>query len=285
MFADVTKDAAHDEKSRAYVEALMETAYALAMKASELKIDSAQMMQFKQMAQLFDTKFRMDVVALWEAISGDFGSSLGAERAIVMDLSGAMPAIPGLPQAVIDQGKFPRMSIVAPVTDRKKLAASWDKMNTSITSILAKVSEMTGQKIPMQKPISSDKGSFTTWFFSLPFFSDDFMPSVTVGDKWFVASTSKIQALDLVAKADKGGETTTGATFAINFKAMHKFAGDTVKMLDQNSAAVFGEGTVPADKMAMAKQLVDALDDLDQLTVTARREAGVLRGSVHFTTH
>lgn len=284
MFADVTKDAAHDEKTRAYVEALMETAYALAMKASELRIDDEQMLKFKQMSQLFDTKFRVDVVAMWDAFSGDFGSSLGNERAIVMDLSGAMPAIPGLPQAVIDQGKFPRLSIVAPVTDRTKLAASWDKMNTSITSILGKVSEITGQKIPMQKPISSDKGGFTTWFFSLPFFSDDFMPSVTVGDKWFVASTSKLQALDLVGKADKGGETSTGATFTINFKAMRKFSGDTLNMLDKNAAAIFGEGTVPADKMATAKQLVNAVDDLDQLTVTARREAGVLRGSIHLKT-
>ena len=284
MFADVTKDAAHDEKTRAYVEALMETAYALAMKASELRIDDEQMAKFKQMAQLFDTKFRPEAVAMWEAFSGDFSSSLGGERAFVMDLNGAMPAIPGVPQVVVDQGKFPRMSIVAPVNDRAKLAASWDKMNTSITSILGKVSEMTGEKIPMQKPISSDKGGFTTWFFSLPFFSDDFMPSVTVGDKWFVASTSKNQALDLVNKAAKGGETTTGVTFTINFKAMRKFSAETLKMLDKNSAAIFGEGTVPADKMATAKQLIEAMDDLDKLTMTARREAGVLRTSVHLKT-
>ena len=36
----------------------------------------------------------------------------------------------------------------------------------------------------MQKPMSSEKDGFTTWFFSMPFFNDDFLPSVTVGDKW-----------------------------------------------------------------------------------------------------
>jgi len=284
MFADMTKDAAHSEKTRAYIEALMETAYAIAMKASELRVDDEQMAKFKEMAQMFDTKFRTDVVAMWDAFSGDFGSSLGNEQAFVMDLNGAMPAFPGLPQAVVDQGKFPRMSIIAPVTDRTKLAASWDKMNTSITSILAKVSDISGEKIPMQKPISSDKAGFTTWFFSLPFFSDDFMPSVTVGDKWFVASTSKNQALDLLNKAAKGGETNTGATFTINFKAMRKFSAETLKMLDKNSAAIFGEGAVPEDKMAAAKQLIDAMDDLDKLTVTARREGTTMRTSVHLKT-
>ena len=138
---------------------------------------------------------------MWDSFSGDFGGSLGNERAWIVDLNGSVPAIPGIPQPVVDEAKFPRISMVAPVTDRAKLAASWEKMNTSLTSMLAKVSEMTGQDIPMQKPISSEKDGFTTWFFSMPFFNDDFMPSVTVGDQWFAASTSKNQALDLVNKA------------------------------------------------------------------------------------
>ncbi len=281
MFANMTMEAAYDEKARAYLEVLMETAYALAMKVSEVKVEDEQMAKFKEMAKMFDTQFRPDAVALWEAFSGDFGGSLGHERACVMDLNGAVPAIPGLPQAVVDQGKFPRISLVAPVTDRAKLASSWQKMNTSITSILGKVSEMTGEKIPMQKPISSEKDGFTTWFFSLPFFSDDFMPSVTVGDKWFVASTSKNQALDLVNKATKGGASTTGLNFTMNFDALRKFSSETLKMLDKNSAAIFGEGTIPADKMEKAGQLIDALADLDKLTVHARREGGMMRASIH----
>ena len=283
MFADATSDDVHDRKARAYVEALMETAYAITMKASEVKIDDEQMAKFKAATQMFDTKFRSDAVALWDAYCDDFGGSLGNEKAIVMDFSGSMPPFPGVPQAVVDQAKFPRISIIAPVTNRAKLAGSWVKMNASITSILGKISEISGNKIPMQKPISSDKGDFTTWFFSFPFFTDDFLPSVTVGDKWFVASTSKVQALDLVNKADKGGPTTTGVTFTINFKAMQKFAADSLKVVDKNAAAIFGEDA-PADKLAIAKQLIETMDDLDSLTISARREAGVLRGSIYFKT-
>ncbi len=284
MFANMTTEAAYDEQARAYLEALMETSYALAMKVAELKVEDEQLAKFKEMAGLFDTKFRPDAVALWEAFSGDFDSSLGNERALIVDLNGSVPAIPGIPQAVVDQGKFPRISIVAPVTERAKLAASWQQMNTCATRILAKVSEMAGKEIPMQKPISSEKNGYTTWFFSMPFFNDDFMPSVTVGDQWFAASTSKNQALDLINQAAKGGATRNGLCFTLNFKALQKFSRETLKVLDENSAAVFGANPMLPNQLKNADGLIEAMDDMDKLTVHVRREGGVLRSSVHFKT-
>lgn len=280
VFANMTADAAYDEKARAYVEALMETAYTAAMKVSELKIDDEKMAQFKEGAKLFDTKFRTDAVALWDAFSGDFGSGLGQESALVVDLGGSMPAIPGVPQPVVDEAKFPRVSIIAPVTDRAKLAGSWQKMNSSLTNLLKNASELTGQEIPMQKPISSEKDGFTTWFFSMPFFNDDFIPSVTVGDKWFAASTSKNQALDLIHKADKGGETRTGAWFSVNFNALRKFSEETVKVLDKNKDALH----MDAADLEKAGKYIKACEDMDTLTAHVRREDGKLRSSVHFKT-
>ena len=280
MFANMTSDAAYDEKFRAYVEALLETTYAMAMKISELPTEDEQMVQFKEMAKMFDGKFRGDVVSMWDTFNGDFNSSLGSESAFIVDLSGTMPAIPGVPQAVVDEAKFPRISMIAPVTDRAKLAGAWEKMNTGTTGILAKISEMTGQDIPMQKPISSEKNGYTTWFFPLPFFNDDFMPSVTVGDQWFAASTSKNQALDLVEKAAKGGETRNGLIFTMNFKAMQKFISETNKVMAKNS----GDIGIGAEELEMMSKASTAMEDLDKLTLHSRREAGVLRTSIHFKT-
>jgi len=280
LFANMTADAAYDEKARAYLEALMETAYAATMKVSELKLEDEKLTQFKEATKLFDTKFRADAVALWDALSGDFGGSLGQESALVVDLGGSMPAIPGVPQPVVDEAKFPRVSMIAPVTDRAKLAGSWQKMNSSLTNILKNASELTGQEIPMQKPISSEKDGLTTWFFSMPFFNDDFIPSVTVGDKWFAASTSKNQALDLIHKADKGGETRTGAWFSVNFNALRKFSEETVKVLDKNKDALH----MDAADLEKAGKYIKACEDMDTLTAHVRRENGKLRSSVHFKT-
>ena len=284
VFANMTAEAAYDAKARAYIETLFETVYAMTMKVSELKLQDDQMAKFKQMTQLFDTKFRKDAVALWDVFSGDFQGSLGHERALIIDLNGAVPAIPGIPQPVIDEGKFPRISIVAPVTNRAKLAASWEKMNTCATGILANISAMNGKNIPMQKPISSEKGGYTTWFISMPFFTDDFLPSVTVGDQWFAASTSKNQAIDLVNKAAKGGTTRTGLWLSINFKTLQKFSRETLRVVDKNAAAIFGADSILPEPLKTAGAFTGAMDDMDKLTVHTRREGGVLRSSLHFKT-
>lgn len=283
MFANLTANAAFDEKARAYYEALLETAYAMTMKVAELPMEGEQMLQFKETAKMFDEKFRPDMVELWDAFNTDFGAGLGMESAMVVDLNGTAPPIPGIPQQVVDKAKVPRISMIAPVTDRAKLAGSWDKMNTTLTSTLAKVSEMTGQKIPMQKPISSEKNGNTTWFFAMPFFTDDFLPSVTVGDKWFVASSSKNQALDLIGKADTGGGTRDGFWFSMNFKALQNYATETYTLVDDNAEALTGVPLTDQQKKNI-KNVIATLGDLDNLTVHSRREAGKLRSSVHFKT-
>ena len=283
LFADMTTDASYDEKARAYAEALLETAYAMTMKVAEAPMKSEQMTQFKEMATMFDGKFRPDMLALWDAYGKDFHNSLGHERALVVDLKGSAPAVPGLPQAVVDSAKVPRVSLIAPVTDRAKLAASWDKMNGTLTGTLAKISELTGKKIPMQKPISSEKDGNTTWFFPMPFFTDDFLPSVTVGDKWFAASSSKNQALDLIAQANAGGETRDGFWLSMNFKALEKYSKETYKLVDENAEALTGS-PLPEDRKKLIKNSTAILGDLDKLTIHARREGAVLRSSVHFKT-
>jgi hypothetical protein len=283
LFANVTADAVYDEKARAYFEALLETAYAMTMKVADAPVEGEQMAQFKGMAAMFDSKFRPDMVALWDAFANDFGGALGHESALVVDLKGGAPAVPGIPQAVVDKAKVPRISIVAPVTDRAKLASSWGTINTTLTGTLAKVSEITGQEFPMQKPISSEKNGNTTWFFPLPFFTDDFLPSVTVGDKWFVTSTSKNHALDLIAKADVGGVSRDGFWFTLDFKTLEKYAQETSALIDENAEALMGVPLTDAQKQDI-KNAIAVLGDLDRLTSHSRREAGVLRSSLHFKT-
>jgi hypothetical protein len=282
----MTSDAGYDEKARAYYESLVETAYAMAVKVSDLPWETDDMKKFKDMTAMFNGKFRGDVVALWDALKGDLAAGLGQETAIVIDLKGSVPPIPGLPQPLVDKGRFPRATLVSPVTDRAKLASSWTKMNDTFTRLLAKVSEMSGKEIPMQKPISSEKNGYMTWFMSLPYFNDDFVPSVTVGDKWFAASTSKNRALELLGNADKGGAGRSGLWLKVNIKAMREGAVETFKLLDENADTIFGKSGTQLEKYKSSKdlrdKLIDAMDELDSITVHSRRENALLRGSIHF---
>ena len=136
--------------------------------------------------------------------------------------------------------------------------------------------------------MSSEKAGYTTWFMSLPFLSDDFVPSVTVGDKWFAASTSKNRALELLASAEKGGAGRTGMYLKMDFKAMQECVAETMKLVDENAPAVFGEDSPQLAQFTSSKEmrakLLDAMTELDSLTIHSRREGAVLRGSTYFKT-
>ncbi len=285
LFANATVDASYDQASTEFAEAIFETAYAITLKVAQMPGDSPELAQFKGGFKMFDENFRADALGIWGAIKGDFSEGLGRESAVVVDLKGTVPTIPGIPQAVIDQGKFPRASVITPVVDRSKVASSWDKINQSATGILAKVNEMSGSEFPMQKPMSSEKNGMTTWFFSMPFFNDDFLPSVTVGDKWFVASTSKNHALDLAAQAEKGGADKKGLVLKANFVAMQAYAREMQKVVDANADAILaGNAAEYQDNKADITRAIDSLDDFDSLTVHSNRDGAVVRTSVHFKT-
>lgn len=286
LFLNIPSNAAHGEKMGAYVEAIVETAYAATVKLADLEIDAPKLAELRQFTKLFDGQFREDIVGLYEALAGA-SDGLGHEVAVVMDLKGSMPAVPGIPQKVVDEAKAPRITMISPVTDRSKIQDAWKEMDVRATSLIAKVSEMTGQKIPMQKPVSSEKDGMTTWFFSFPFFQDDFLPSVTVSDEWFALSTSKTQTLDLVGKAAAGGETASGIEFNLNFNGIVEYADEMLKVADRNSTEIFtNENELKSfnrDK-ADIRKVIEACRDFDSMTWTVKKENGRMHGLVHFRT-
>lgn len=287
LFLNVPSNAAYDQKLGDYLEAIVETMYTATVKFAELEIEAPELEEMRQYTKMFDTQFLEDMVGISTAMGSAMSGGLHNEMAIVMDLKGSMPAVPGIPQKVVDEAKAPRITMLAPVKDRVKLKESWKKMNTHTTSLFAKMSEMTGEKIPMQKPISSEKDSMTTWFFSFPFFQDDFLPSVTVSDDWFAASTSKTHATDLMTKAAAGGETGEGVKFYVNFNAITSYAKDMLQMVDKNAADIFPEESAAADfkeGKAQMESLIKACDEFDSMTWTSRKQSGIVHSSIHIKT-
>ena len=285
LFGNWVADPEYSKRAGEYGEALVETAYAIAEKAAGLKMeDSEEFAQFQQGFSLFNEKFRTDTIALWDALSVA-DSGLGNETALVVDLKGAVPPIPGVPQELVDGGRFVRASLVSPVTDRAKLQESWSKVDSSLKNIFKTASEIAGEEIPMQKPMSSEKDGLKTWFFSMPFFNDDFLPSVTISDKWFVASTSKTQALDLAVAADKAAGDRKGAWLELDFDTLRKSTGDWVTLLEKNGEAALGSPEKFAEfkeQLPRIKKGLEALEEFDQFSFSERREGGKLRSTIHF---
>jgi hypothetical protein len=290
VFASMSSNAAYDAAARAYLEALVETGYAMAMKFTEFEVEGEEMEKAREMLGLFDEKFRPELAAIWRTLNSGFADSLGNDMALVVDLNGSMPAFKGVPQAVVDTARFARVSMIAPVNDRAALSVSWEPVNASATNLMAAISNVLDDDIPMPKPMRSVEDNYTSWFFSLPFTDEDFIPCVTVGDDWFVASSSRLQSMELITKANavSAEEERKGNWFRLNFAALQKFGDETLKIVEEHAAAIFGEDSAALaefeENKGSIKKVISVLEDLDSLTAHSRREDGVLRTTIHFKT-
>ena len=189
-----------------YIDSIGETIYLGAKHVANMELpEGGDLDEFKEGFGMFDEQIRTHLLELWMSLRGDLMGGLGDEGAVIVDLKGELPTVPGLPQLVADEGKAPRISLLAPAIDPTKLESSWKRINKSMQGILKVVSEMTGENIPMQKPMSSEKNDLKTWFFPFPFQTDDFVLSVSVDKKNFFASTSKAFVQDLSAKLEGAG--------------------------------------------------------------------------------
>lgn len=289
IFMNWTGNAAYGIKANAYLESLVETTYAITKNVSTWDVkENPGFDAFKQYFTLFEEKFSDDTVKLWQAMSVDMSDGLGNESALVVDLNGEMPPLPNVPQELVKAGKFPRISWVKPVKDRAKLASAWEQMNASGESIMKQVSAMMESEQAMPKPMSSKDNGLITWFFAGPLFTDDFAPSVTLDDKWFVASTSKTHAVGLAQAAASSNTGKTGAYMSVKFDALRVCAEHWLKAVDQNKETIFeGNESAAEDFTAnqkMIKDSLNALSEMDEMTLHTRKESSTDRTSFHLKT-
>lgn len=290
LFANWVENEAYTEKALEYIDSIGQAVYLGAKGVTKLDIEDGDIEQFKEGFGLFDERLRPHLVELWMALRGDLVAGLGAEGAIVVDLKGGLPTVPGVPQVVIDNGKAPRLGILAPAVDKERLANSWERIDKSVEELLKVASEMSGENIPMQRPMSSESNDLKTWFFALPFQTDDFVLSVSVDNDHFYASTSKSFVKDIsTALADaEVDESQKGAVFKMNMVLLNSYLKDWVKLLDENAGEIFGDGSPAAEdfkqSLPMVKQVIDGLAQLKEISGHVREEGGMVRTSLHIKT-
>jgi len=289
FFANWTSNESYNKKVMEYVDTLGETTYLLTKRIAALDINDRDFDDFKESLDMFDKSFRSDVLEIWKALREDMADGLGAETAIVMDVNGSLPKIPSVPSAVLKEGKMPRIAYVSTVSDRDKLKSSWTRLNTSAENILKTVSEMAGKEIPMQEPMSSEKNDLTTWFIPILFQNNDFVPSVSVSDDLFFASTSKKFSEGLAERFKQGGgESRKGAWLHVDFNLLHDYAEQWLDLVDKNADELIPSKSAREDffeNKSDIEALMKALRSVESLTVHTRQEGGRTRTSLHLKTH
>ncbi|MGB0775440.1 MAG: hypothetical protein ACPGUY_06310, partial [Akkermansiaceae bacterium] len=238
LFANWTNNEDYNTKILNYIDSLGETSYLVAKRLASQDADGdREIEEFQEGLNKFDSKLRENVLGLWKTLRGEFAEGLGSESAVVVDINGSFPKVPNVPPVVLKEGKVPRVAIASRVADRDKLKQSWEKINTNLEKLLATIGEMQGgEPIPMQSRMSSDKDGLKTWFIAFPFLSDDFVPSVSVSDELFFASTSKTFSEGLAEKFKAGGGVARkGAWLRVDFKVLSKFAKEWRELIEKNA--------------------------------------------------
>lgn len=285
MFGNWVGDEEYGNRASDLMKVVVESAYALTGKVMEADIEEGDFAEFKQGFDMFDQLFRKDFLSLYDGLS-TAGSGLGNEGALVVDLNADFPPFPGVPQELVEGSRFVRASYVAPVTDRAKLGDAWKAVDLSVRSMLKSAKELGAPDINMLVPTNSEKNDVITWYFDAAAFSDDVKPSVTITDDWFVASTSRTQALDLVGRAGTEAKVTKkGAWFELDLDTLREFADETLELLDENSEVILGGDAEDfQEQLPRIKEGLKALQQFDGITIHDRKENGTRRISLHFQT-
>ena len=294
LFANWVNDSVYKDKALEYLETLGETVYLVARQASSMELPEGvapfDMREAAGILGMFDEQILPHFLELWTGVRDDLVAGLGDERAVVVDLQGALPTVPGLPQLLADEGKAPRIAVLAPARDKERLQSSWKNTEKAINGIIKIVGEMTGENIPMQRPMSSEKNELKTWFFPFPFQTDDFVLNVSTDENNVYASTSKsyVQSLAATLEGAEAKPGKKGAYFHLDLTVLNDYLGDWIKLLEEEQGAIFGEGSPDAEDMMqmlpIAKQVLSALGELKGISSHTRNENGALRTSVHFET-
>lgn len=142
--------------------------------------------------------------------------ALGTEQALVADLGGKMGALPGLAPEAVDK-KILRMAGVHAVVDRSLIGTNWTAMEGALKRMIAAVPSPT--PIPVPAPLSTEKNGITTYFFPIPFATEDLLPCASVNDKVFIFGTSKSFNEGIAGRlgSAKPGAGETGLKWKVSF--------------------------------------------------------------------
>lgn len=296
VFFNWSVDSRHSERSNAYYEALIETVYAIALRVSQapedLGADDELDFGFDLMGMLrgysgtFESEFRADTVGLWRALGTGMHQALGREKAMVLDLKGKMPAFPGMPREIVENAGFPRISMISPVTDREQLAASWEQLQLSGANLAQKIGQMMEQEWNMPRPIRSEQDGFTSWFMSMPFFDDEFLPSVTLDDEWFAMGTSRNQSIGLLEgledlEARPGG----GMRAKVDFRMIADFLKAQFAILEEHRETIPDMDEDEFEEIrSQWNSMVAGLEEFEDLRLRRWNEDGLTRTSLHLKT-
>ncbi len=270
------------------LEDLSEIAYELGHRYASS--DAGKEAGMNEQFQLFHEKMLPHATAIWKSLRGKVGQATGQEAAMVMDLGAPIPKFPGLPEA-LTKGRVPRMAVVYQVVNRALLAEGWQEMEPALKGLLAALPLPEDQKINLPDPTISEKESLGLKTYSYPvsgFTNDDFLPAISISDKFFFLSSSKNFSEMLAGKlaaAQPNPAGPRGLVMEVRFAPVVKTALEWLNLAKDNAASVFPNDSAREEFLGEEPQIRKALgwvDGMDSMSLRRAPEGSKWRTSMHF---
>ena len=170
---------------RAYVESWMEMIHHVAGELIKTGLGGP---QGGQMFAMIDKTVIPELVNFYRGSKTIDEKALGTEQALIADIGGKLGGLPGLPPEAADK-KILRIAGVHAVVDRPLIGTNWTGMEAALKRMIAALPSPT--PIPVPAPLSSEKNGVTTYFYPIPFATEDLLPCASVNDRLFMFGTSK----------------------------------------------------------------------------------------------
>ncbi len=167
------------------------------------------------------------------AAGSTVGDGLNGQLALVMDSEhGQLPRPPQGTAAGVE-ADVPRFAIYAGVSDRNKLSEGWEALRAGAGQVAAKFG-MPPEVVNMLPIATRQAGAVTSYSVSLPFFTQDAVPSLAVTDTG-VALGSSVNLTTQVAESATGTTPFAGAVFALRFAPLARTLRSLATALDADA--------------------------------------------------
>ncbi len=159
-------------------------------------------------------------------------SGLNGQVAFVMDSAYTpIPALAGAQPGT--EAHAPRFALYAGVSDRSKLGSGWEGLKSSAAQIAVKLGAP-GEIVNFLPITEKQVGSATSYSLTLPFFTQDAVPSLAVTNSGLTLGSS-VNLTTQVAESATGTTPFAGAVFAIRFKPLARTLRSLATALDHDA--------------------------------------------------
>lgn len=204
------------------------------------------------------------VKALWQAVQ-DFRGALGAESIMMVNLDGAMPQLPEVPEK-LKSAKIPRLLFASELKDAAKLSASWKGLGDLIASVISL------SKAPVSpQPVEKKDGDLTSWGWTLPMDLGDVWPHAAVGgNRWYFGTSPTLTKTASTTMPAASGPAA-GAMVRVNFSALWGYIAPLLPLSPTNTP----------DTLEAANGVLELLGSISELTATTGESGGTAHGRLH----